>query len=59
MGIIRTLSRQRLAELAQRERIAAIEPGSWAPGPLFAFVGIALMISSRIGRPGPTEVRRP
>ncbi len=119
MGIIRTLSRQRLVELAQKERIAAIErgvdpaklppmelpvgllgrqpgltfeqkalnrsnglmigglvttgfgiavsimigvlesdPGSWAPGLLFVFVGIALMISSRVGRPKPEEVRR-
>jgi hypothetical protein len=34
------------------------EPGSWAPGLLFVCTGIALMISSRIGRPDPEEVRR-
>lgn len=119
MGIIRTLSRQRLVELAQKERIAAIErgvdpaklppieippgllgkrekmtfeqkamkrshdlmisglvltgfgfavsimigvmepePGSWAPGLLFVFIGIALMISSRVGRPSAEEVQK-
>jgi hypothetical protein len=118
MGIVRTLSRQRLLELAQKERIAAIErgvdpaklppialpeslgkkndltfeqralhrshglmiaglvvtafglamaimigviepePGSWAPGLIFVFTGIALMISSRVGRPSAEDVRR-
>ena len=119
MGIVRTLSRQRLLELAQRERIAAIErgvdpaklppitlpesergkkngltfeqralqrshglmiaglvvtafglattamitvmepdPGSWAPGMIFVFTGVALMLSSRVGRPSAEEVRR-
>ena len=120
-GIVRTLSRQRLLELAQRERIAAIERGvdpaklppitlpesvrgrkndltfeqralqrshglmiaglvvtafglattamitvmepdpdkaSWAPGMIFVFTGVALMISSRVGRPSAEEVRR-
>lgn len=118
MGIIRTLSRQRLIELAQKERIAAIErgvdpaklppielpkglrgkengmtfeqkalnrsnglmiggiivlffgialavmvavlepePGGWAAGMIFLCIGIALMISSRIGRPSAEEIR--
>ena len=118
-GIVRTLSRQRLLELAQRERIAAIErgvdpaklppitlpesergkkngltfeqrslqrshglmiaglvvtafglattamivvmepePGRWAPGMIFTFTGVALMLSSRVGRPSAEEVRR-
>jgi hypothetical protein len=119
MGIVRTLSRQRLLELAQKERITAIErgvdpaklppitlpegmrgrkndltfeqralqrshglmiagivmtafglattamitvmepsPESWAPGMIFVFTGIALMISSRVGRPSAEDVRR-
>jgi hypothetical protein len=118
-GIVRTLSRQRLLELAQRERIAAIErgvdpaklppitlpeslrgkkndltfeqralhrshglmiaglvvtafglamcimisviepePGRWVPGLIFVFTGIALMISSRVGRPSAEDIRR-
>ena len=119
LGIIRTVSRQRLVELAQKERIAAIErgvdpaklppivlppglrgkengltfeqkalgrsngliigglitfffgvamcimigvledePGGWAPGLIFVSIGIALILSSRVGRPSPEDVRR-
>jgi hypothetical protein len=113
-GIVKTLSRQRLLELAQKERIAAIERGippdklppvelpggrngsltfeqrslrrsqllliwgiittafgfaaaiglssqdedSVAFGFLFVFIGIALMVGSRVGRPSKEEVAK-
>jgi hypothetical protein len=114
-GIVKTLSKQRMLELAQKERILALERGvdperlprielprdmrpkdgptfeqrqlrrsnvlmiwgllaggfglamllamivtksEWAFMLIFVFVGIALMLGSRVGRPTPEEVER-